>query len=94
MGDTSMAQACGRSSIMVSAVGDKDTSIAFTVTGDDGTETVVDVPVVQASESVVTPEGESDSGSNSVWIWVILVLVLLLIAYLLKKRRQNDSATN
>lgn len=76
------------------AVGDKDTSIAFTVTGDDGTETVVDVPVVQATESMVMPEGESDSGSNSVWIWVILVLVLLLIAYLLKKRWQNDSATN
>ncbi len=76
------------------AVGDKDTSIAFTVTGDDGKETVVDVPVVQASDSVVTPEGESDSGSNSAWIWVILVLVLLLIVLLLKKRRQNDSASN
>ena len=78
----------------VLAVGDKDTSIAFTVTGDDGKETVVDVPVVQASQSVVTPKGESDSGSNSAWIWVILVLVLLLIVFLLKKRRQNDSATN
>ena len=76
------------------AVGDKDTSIAFTVIGDDGKETVVDVPVVQASQSVVTPAGESESGSNSAWIWVILVLVLLLIVLLLKKWRQNDSATN
>ena len=71
----------------VLAVGDKDTSIAFTVTGDDGMETVVDVPVVQETESVVMPIGESESGSSSWLIWLILAIVAVLLVFFFGKKK-------
>ncbi|MFM8870972.1 MAG: hypothetical protein ACKOFD_05275, partial [Actinomycetota bacterium] len=80
----------------VLATGDEDTSIAFTVTADDGTESVVNVPVVQASDTAVSPAETADSGSGSTpWIlWVIIVLVVLLILLALLRRKKSNSAAN
>jgi len=82
----------------VLATGDEDTSIAFTVTADDGTESVVNVPVVQAKDTAGAgaPAETADSGSRSTpWIlWVIIVLVVLLILLVLLRRKKSNSAAN
>ena len=69
-------------------IGDKDTSIDFTVTPETGEPTVVNIPVVQAAGQAPT---DAPSSGSKLWLLLLLLALLILLVLVLVtwRGRQN-----
>ena len=71
-------------------IGNEDTSIAFTVTPENGEETIVNVPVVQSTSATSSAEADNGDSASPVWWIVLLVLVLVALSLTVMRRRSDD----
>jgi hypothetical protein len=71
-------------------IGNKDTSIDFTVTPESGEETVVNVPVVQSAGAATEADSGANGGMSPLWWIVLMILVLVLLLLAVLRRRSDD----